>query len=39
MDDFLNFLSVSREGLMGDVMVGGSLGHNNHKMVEFKFSV
>ncbi|KAK4811148.1 hypothetical protein QYF61_019779 [Mycteria americana] len=26
----------SREGLVGDVMVGGCVGHSDHEMVEFK---
>ncbi|GAB0209002.1 hypothetical protein GRJ2_003365900 [Grus japonensis] len=31
----LDLLFVNREGLMGDVMVGGYLGHSDHKMTEF----
>ena len=31
----LEFLFVNREGLVGDVMVGGLLGHSNHEMIEF----
>ena len=31
----LDLLFVNREGLVGDVMVGGCLGHSNHKMIEF----
>ena len=27
---------MNKEGLMGDVMVGGCLGHTNHKEFEFK---
>ena len=39
-DDLLDFLFVNREGLVGDVMVGGCLGHSDCEMVEFKiFSV
>lgn len=29
----LDLLFTDREGLEGDVMVGGRLGHSNHKMV------
>ena len=29
----LDLLLVNREGLMGDVMVGGCLGHNDHEMI------
>ena len=39
-DALLDLLFVSREGLVGDVMVGSCLSHSDHKMVEFKiFSV
>ena len=39
-DALLDLLFVNREGLVGDVMVGGCLGHSDHEMVEFKiFSV
>ena len=31
----LDLLFVNREGLVGDVMVGGHLGHSNHKMMTF----
>ncbi|KAK4814312.1 LOW QUALITY PROTEIN: hypothetical protein QYF61_014826 [Mycteria americana] len=31
----LDLLIVNREGLVGDVMVGGCLGHSDHKMREF----
>ena len=31
----LDLLFVNREGLVGDVMVGGHLGHHNHEMIEF----
>ncbi|KAK4825063.1 hypothetical protein QYF61_023067 [Mycteria americana] len=31
----LDLLFVSREGLVGDVMAGGHLGHSDHKMMEF----
>ena len=31
---------MNREGFVGDVMVGGCLGHSDHDMAEFKiFSV
>ena len=29
----LDLLFVNREGLVGDVMVGGCLGHNDHEMI------
>ena len=29
----LDLLFVNREGLVGDVMVGGRLGHSNHKII------
>ena len=32
----LVLLFVNRDGLMGDVMIGGCLGHSDHEMVEFK---
>lgn len=32
----LDLLIVSREELMGDVVVGGRFGHSYHKMNEFK---
>ena len=35
-DALLDLLFVNREGLVGDVVVGGCLGHSDHKMVEFK---
>lgn len=35
-DALLDLLFVNREGLVGDVMVGGCCGHSDHKMVEFK---
>jgi len=35
-DALLYLLFVNREGLVGDVMVGGSLGHSDHEMVELK---
>ncbi|KAK4827172.1 hypothetical protein QYF61_015134 [Mycteria americana] len=39
-DALLDLLFVNREGLVGDVMVGGCLGHSDYEMVEFKiFSV
>ena len=39
-DALLDLLLVNREGLVGDVMVGGCLGHSDHEMVVFKiFSV
>ena len=31
----LDLLIVNREGLVGDVMVGGRLGHSNHERIEF----
>ncbi|KAM9649084.1 uncharacterized protein ACIBXB_011576 [Morphnus guianensis] len=31
----LDLLFVDREGLAGDVMVGGRLGHSDHEMIEF----
>ncbi|GAB0203729.1 hypothetical protein GRJ2_002838500 [Grus japonensis] len=31
----LDLLLVNREGLVGDVMVGGCLGHSDHEMIEF----
>ncbi|KAK4823640.1 hypothetical protein QYF61_004561 [Mycteria americana] len=31
----LDLLFTNREGLVGDVMVGGCLGHSNHKMIGF----
>ncbi|KAK4820506.1 hypothetical protein QYF61_000085 [Mycteria americana] len=31
----LDLLFVNREGLVGDVTVGGCLGHSDHKMIEF----
>ncbi|XP_040977464.1 uncharacterized protein LOC121232961 [Aquila chrysaetos chrysaetos] len=39
-DALLDLLFVNREGIVGDVLVGGCLGHSDHEMVEFKiFSV
>ena len=35
-DALLALLSVNREGLMGNVMVGGYVGHSEHEMVKFK---
>lgn len=35
-DALLDLLFLNR-GLVGDVMVGGCLGHSDHEMVEFKF--
>ena len=32
----LDLLFVNREGLMGDVMVGGCLGHSDHERIESK---
>lgn len=26
---------ANKEGLMGDVVVGGHLGHSDHEMIEF----
>ncbi|KAK4827898.1 LOW QUALITY PROTEIN: hypothetical protein QYF61_022321 [Mycteria americana] len=31
----LDLLFVNREGLVGDVMVGGCLGHSDHERIEF----
>ncbi|KAM9590845.1 uncharacterized protein ACIBXB_005894 [Morphnus guianensis] len=31
----LDLLFVNREGLVGDVMVGGHLGHSNHEIIVF----
>lgn len=36
-DTFHNELFVIRERLVGNVVVGGSLGHSDHEMAEFKF--
>ena len=33
--EILDLLFVNKEGLLGDVMVGGHLGSNDHKMVHF----
>ena len=33
--DLLDLLFVNREGLVGDGMVGGCLGHSDHEMIEF----
>ena len=35
-DALLDLLIMTREALVGDVMVGGCLGHSDHEMVEFK---
>lgn len=35
-DALLDFPFVNRVGLMGDMMVGGCLGYNDHVVVEFK---
>ncbi|GAB0186493.1 hypothetical protein GRJ2_001114600 [Grus japonensis] len=32
----LDLLLVNREGLMGEVAIGGRLGHSDHEVVEFK---
>lgn len=29
---------VSREGLEGDLLVGGHLGHSNHRMIELNLA-
>lgn len=29
----MQLMFVNREGLVGDVMVRGSLGHSNHKII------
>ena len=34
--DLLDLLLVSREGLVGEVAIGGRYGHSNHKVIEFK---
>ena len=34
-DALLDLLFTKREGLVGDVVVGGCLGHSNHEMIEF----
>ena len=31
----LDLLFANRDGLVGDVMVGGHLEHRDHKMIEF----
>ena len=31
----LDLLFANREGLVGDVVAGGHLGHSNHEMIEF----
>ena len=38
-DVLLDLLFANREGLTGDVRVGGCVGHSDHEMVELKFSV
>ena len=35
----LDLLFVNREGLVGDVRVGGHLGLSNHKMLDFSILV
>ena len=35
-DALLDLLFVNREGLVGNVMVGGCLGHSDHEIIEFK---
>ena len=35
-DALLDLLITNREALVGDVMVGGCLGHSDHEMVELK---
>ena len=37
--DFANLLFVNREGLVGDVKVGGRLGHSDHEMLDFSILV
>ena len=32
----LDLLLENREGLVGDVVIGGRLGHSDHEVVEFK---
>ena len=31
----LDLLLTNREGLVGDVVVGGCLGHSDHEIIEF----
>ena len=35
----LDLLFVNREGLVGDVKVGGCLGHSDHEMLDFSILV
>ena len=35
----LDLLFVNREGLVGDVKVGGRLGHSDHEMLDFSILV
>ncbi|KAJ7397530.1 hypothetical protein BTVI_134533 [Pitangus sulphuratus] len=35
-DSLLDLLLVTRGDLMTEVEIGGHLGHNNHKVIEFK---
>ena len=35
----LDLLFANREGLVGDAMVGGHLGHSDHEIMSFKFSL
>ena len=37
-DALLDLLFVNREGLVGNVMVGGCLGHSDHEITEFKIA-
>lgn len=37
-DALLDLLFVNREGLVGNVMVGGCLGHSDHESTEFKIA-
>ena len=31
----LDLLFASRDGLVGDVLIGGHLGHSDHEMIDF----
>ena len=35
----LDLLLVNREGLVGDVKVGGHMGHSDHEMLDFSILV
>ena len=36
--NLLDLLFVNKKGLVGDVVVGGRLGHSDHEMINFEFS-